>query len=293
MKNNKRIVALVLAIAFVLLSFDLVKVNSFAEAKTKVITTTQECSIWTRPNTSDEYRQKKIPAGHKVTIYTDIIPSEKKDGKTFYQTQKGAYILCKYCDGNEISANRTNPQNVVNFFDTTPAPFDYTGLSKHSLYVKMLFMANKSKYVSPSKIYSTDDLGSEGTSILILFMAWAQTNLKYPKTLKLDSITITPITYVIPNNPELNNTYYSVMYALQKQSGEMSQYKYAVDVNYRASNSLGYLVKGSVSFFCNGDSSDIKYTYPESCTESESVYAQLAYYNIYASGLPCYRWSSK
>lgn len=83
-----------------------------ATPKTKTIITTQECSIWTQPNTSEKYRQKKIPAGYQVTIIPKVVQSTKGDGKTFYKTVKGAYILCKCCDGNEAgSGNGTGNTN--------------------------------------------------------------------------------------------------------------------------------------------------------------------------------------
>lgn len=62
-------------------------------------TTTMECSVWSAPNTAEEYRVKKIPAGHNVTVYPEVVESIAGDGKTFYQTSKGCYILCKCFDG--------------------------------------------------------------------------------------------------------------------------------------------------------------------------------------------------
>lgn len=116
MKAIKRIIASVLAVATVITGLSVGNVQVEAAGKTKTITTTQECSIWTRPNTSEQYRQKKIPAGHQVTVYTDVIPSEKNDGKTFYKTKKGAYILCRCCDGNETSVTPATPTTNVGAF---------------------------------------------------------------------------------------------------------------------------------------------------------------------------------
>lgn len=64
-----------------------------AELVTKM--TTMECSVWSQPNTAEEYRVKRIPAGYNVTVYPEIVQSTAGDGKTFYQTGKGCYILCK------------------------------------------------------------------------------------------------------------------------------------------------------------------------------------------------------
>lgn len=112
----KRITKILLCTIAVFMIWGLLGVKSEAASKTKQIITTLECSIWTRPNTTDKYRQKKIPAGHKVTVYTDVIISEKNDGKTFYKTAKGAYILCRCCDGNEISAKPIQPTPVIEPF---------------------------------------------------------------------------------------------------------------------------------------------------------------------------------
>ena len=95
MNALKKWVTTILSLAIVVVSLGITDFSVNAAGEKKVIITTQECSIWTRPNTSEMYRQKKIPAGHQVTVYTDVIASEKNDGKTFYKTLKGAYILCR------------------------------------------------------------------------------------------------------------------------------------------------------------------------------------------------------
>lgn len=56
--------------------------------------TVKECSVWSSPNTSEQYRVKKIPAGYGVMLYEKEIQSTKNDGKTFYKTASGNYILC-------------------------------------------------------------------------------------------------------------------------------------------------------------------------------------------------------
>lgn len=62
-------------------------------------TTIMECSVWSAPNTAEENRVKKIPAGYNVTVYPEVVESTAGDGKTFYMTSKGCYILCK-CFGD-------------------------------------------------------------------------------------------------------------------------------------------------------------------------------------------------
>ena len=109
MNKIKRILTSLLAAAVAITGFGFGNMDVAAASKTKTIATTQECSIWTRPNTSEQYRQKKVPAGHQITVYTDVIQSEKNDGKTFYKTKKGAYILCRCCDGNEIGTGFSDP----------------------------------------------------------------------------------------------------------------------------------------------------------------------------------------
>lgn len=95
LKGLNRLITTLLCVVLVIMSIQIVNVDVKAAGKTQTFITTQECSIWSRPNTSEEYRVKKIPAGHSVTVYMDVIPSERGDGKTFYKTAKGCYILCK------------------------------------------------------------------------------------------------------------------------------------------------------------------------------------------------------
>lgn len=114
MNALKKWVTTILSLAIVVVSLGITDFSVNASGEKKVIITTQECSIWTRPNTSEMYRQKKIPAGHQVTVYTDVIASEKNDGKTFYKTLKGAYILCRCCDGNEKKDTVITEQSFTN-----------------------------------------------------------------------------------------------------------------------------------------------------------------------------------
>lgn len=81
-----------------------------AELVTK--TTTMECSVWSAPNTEEQYRVKKIPAGYDVTVYPEVVESIAGDGKTFYQTSKGCYILCK-CFEEAASEKQESPVEVL------------------------------------------------------------------------------------------------------------------------------------------------------------------------------------
>ena len=58
-------------------------------------TTTMECSVWSQPNTNEEYRVKKIPAGYPVQLIRIEVPSLRGDNKVFYRTIKGNYVLAK------------------------------------------------------------------------------------------------------------------------------------------------------------------------------------------------------
>lgn len=64
------------------------------EAGTYVVRTTQRCSIWSAPATTEENRIKYIDEGYQITVYPEVIRSQLGDGKTFYRTIKGAYVLC-------------------------------------------------------------------------------------------------------------------------------------------------------------------------------------------------------
>lgn len=93
-----------------------------AEVLTK--TTTMECSVWSAPNTAEQYRVKKIPAGYNVTVYPEVVESTAGDGKTFYQTSKGCYILCKCFEGvvPENTAIETQEATTAQMSTTTSTP---------------------------------------------------------------------------------------------------------------------------------------------------------------------------
>lgn len=96
-KALKKIFLVICVVGLILASTNVGDIQTKAAGKTQVVTTTQACSVWTQPCTDAKYRLKTVPAGTKVTVYTDMIPSTKGDGKTFYKTIKGAYILQRYC----------------------------------------------------------------------------------------------------------------------------------------------------------------------------------------------------
>lgn len=113
MKTLKKIMASLLAVATVVSALGVSSVDAQAASKKKsepvVAYTTQACTIWTAPDTHNEAnRGKKLTAGYKVTVYKDVIKSTAGDGKTFYKTSKGAYILCK-CITFDANAAVTTP----------------------------------------------------------------------------------------------------------------------------------------------------------------------------------------
>lgn len=62
---------------------------------TKTVVTIQHCSIWSAPATEGENRVRYVDEGYQITVYPEVVESTLGDGKTFYRTVKGAYVLCK------------------------------------------------------------------------------------------------------------------------------------------------------------------------------------------------------
>ncbi|MBQ0043160.1 MAG: hypothetical protein KBS85_07600 [Lachnospiraceae bacterium] len=119
MKNMAcKLVAVFVAVACVITSINLTEIKSEAAGEVKKITT-MECSVWSKPSTKPEYRVKKIPAGYTVSVYPTPVKSKDGDGKTFYKTTKGCYILCKCFDGTG-AGNVPTGGNVVKETYKTP-----------------------------------------------------------------------------------------------------------------------------------------------------------------------------
>ncbi|MBQ0043233.1 MAG: hypothetical protein KBS85_07980, partial [Lachnospiraceae bacterium] len=118
MKEKNMTKSFIMAIMTIMVVFSMVQFSSFdSAAKSKkqqaVLTTTMECSVWSKPSTEEKYRVKKIPAGYQVTVYTTPVDSIKGDGKKYYQTVKGSYILCKCFEGEVTPGTGTVTQPVV------------------------------------------------------------------------------------------------------------------------------------------------------------------------------------
>lgn len=113
MKTNKlrmiKTIALFLTAIMLLASTGLGTLKVEAASKSAKFLTLMECSVWSAPATVGANRVKKIPAGYPVTVYTNkVYYSTTGDGKTFYKTVKGSYILCKCLDVNGTSGKKTD-----------------------------------------------------------------------------------------------------------------------------------------------------------------------------------------
>ncbi len=73
------------------------------------VQTTQRCSIWSAPATTEENRVKYVDAGYQIQVYPQVIESVLGDGKTFYRTVKGAYVLARCVTGAEGGAGEEIP----------------------------------------------------------------------------------------------------------------------------------------------------------------------------------------
>lgn len=78
-------------------------------------TTTMACSVWSAPATADGNKVKSVDAGHSVTVYPDGVQSTSGNGKLFYQTTDGMYILCNCVVANETSAEYVLNINTMKF----------------------------------------------------------------------------------------------------------------------------------------------------------------------------------
>lgn len=162
MKAIKRLIVTVLALSLCMGIFVKTDLSAKAATDTVVITTTMECSIWSAPATLEENRVKKIPSGWNVTIIPVVVDSTICDGKTFYQTAKGCYILCKCCDGNEV-----NPVPVVTNHVATVG--EKQAVKKAQQYLKVLSFSRDGlvdqliyeKFSQTEAEYGADNCGAD------------------------------------------------------------------------------------------------------------------------------------
>lgn len=119
----RKAVSMMLALAMVIAVAQVKAPTVQAARRVQQLPTIMACSVWSAPATTEANRVKKIPAGYTVTIYTDVIvQSTLGDGKTFYQTAKGCYILCKCFDASQISAQGQTVSNQGTTNQTTEYP---------------------------------------------------------------------------------------------------------------------------------------------------------------------------
>ena len=101
-KKTKRWLAALMAVFLCMGAAELtmpMTVKAAQNSETMTVTTTQRCSIWSAPVTAEENRVKYVDAGYQITVYHEVIQSEQGDGKTFYRTVRGSYVLCRCVEG--------------------------------------------------------------------------------------------------------------------------------------------------------------------------------------------------
>ncbi|MCM1105126.1 MAG: hypothetical protein NC409_13605 [Clostridium sp.] len=115
LRHKSRIIVAVLCMALFATSVMAAPIQVFAAeaAGTYVVRTTQRCSIWRAPATTEENRIRYVDEGYQITVYPEVIPSEVGDGKTFYRTLKGAYVLCRWVALEDGSDAGTQEQTAA------------------------------------------------------------------------------------------------------------------------------------------------------------------------------------
>ena len=94
------------ALSAILVMAASMQVSAAEERSTITVLTMQRCSIWNAPATAEENRVKYVDAGYQITVYPEVVASVLGDGKTFYRTVRGAYVLCRCVtdgSGNEAA----------------------------------------------------------------------------------------------------------------------------------------------------------------------------------------------
>lgn len=102
-KRKKRAALIMAAALWIGMAGMAVSMQAMAaqQAQPVVVATTQRCSIWSAPVTAEENRVKYVDEGYQITVYPEVVQSAAGDGKTFYRTVRGAYVLCKCVTGVE------------------------------------------------------------------------------------------------------------------------------------------------------------------------------------------------
>lgn len=95
------VICMALSAAFIMATP--IQASAAGATGTVIVKTTQPCSIWSAPATLEENRTKYVDEGYQITVYPEVIPSALGDGKTFYRTVKGSYVLCRCVEGEDGS----------------------------------------------------------------------------------------------------------------------------------------------------------------------------------------------
>lgn len=117
-KNGKRwaavVAASVLSVGMAVMPMQAMAASetvfTMGEAETVMVLTTQQCSIWGEPATMEENRIKYVDEAYCIQVYPVVVESVLGDGKTFYRTIRGAYVLCRCVvgeDGNPLVPDET------------------------------------------------------------------------------------------------------------------------------------------------------------------------------------------
>ena len=145
MNSRRRIAAIIMSLVILFLSFDAFDFSSKAANGLIQVVTTKECSLWITPATQDAYRIQKLPPATLLTVYSTPVASLLGDGKTFYMTNYGFYVLC-----NCVIGEFGDP--ALNNLKKNPYKFHYYSKaaihSSDMQHYGVSFMPEKWKYTS-------------------------------------------------------------------------------------------------------------------------------------------------
>lgn len=92
---QKKLTILTLVAVMIVGMMQFCMIDAKAESSMQQMITMEACSLWAQPNTSAENKIKVLPVGYLVKVYPNLVLSTKDDGKVFYRTAKGSYILAR------------------------------------------------------------------------------------------------------------------------------------------------------------------------------------------------------
>lgn len=139
-----------------------------AQAEPLVVTTTEQCSIWSMPATTEENRMKYVNEGYQIMVYPEVIQSGLGDGKTFYRTVKGAYVLCRCVTvGESSSASGENESGFAVVFPIMPSLPEFDNVEKIVAWELKPWMGGYLKYGYDAAGHEirAEYLESDGTTV--------------------------------------------------------------------------------------------------------------------------------